>query len=216
MRKKNIVIIGAGPGIGNYVAKKFGDNDFRVFLISRNQCSLDKYIQELGIEGIEVYAFVADASNTESITNALNRIMEIYGAVDVLVYNAAMLQAGFPTSLNSEMLMKHYQVDVASALHSVLQTLPKQLEQSEGTIIFTGGGYALYPVPEYTAVSAGKAALRALTFALAEELKDKGIFAGVVTIMGNVAPGTHFAPELIAEKYWEMYVTRKEHEIIYN
>jgi NAD(P)-dependent dehydrogenase (short-subunit alcohol dehydrogenase family) len=65
-------------------------------------------------------------------------------------------------------------------------------------------------------VSIGKAALRNLAFTLAEELKPQGIFVGTVTITGNVAPGTHFAPNLIAEKYWELYEKREEHEIVYS
>ncbi|MBU3202355.1 SDR family NAD(P)-dependent oxidoreductase [Clostridium estertheticum] len=215
MNKKLIVIVGAGRGVGNNVAKKFGKNDFRVVLIARNQDSLNEYVQELSVEGIEAHAQVGDASSTESLTKAFEQITEKYGTIDVLVYNAAILQAGQPTSLKSETLMGHYQVDVASALHCVQQVLPNQLAQKEGTILFTGGGLALYPVAEFTTISVGKAALRALAFTLAEELENKGIFVGTVTIMGNVAPNTHFDPELIAEKYWEMYKNRKEHEILY-
>jgi short-subunit dehydrogenase len=37
MNKKLIVVVGAGPGVGNHVAKKFGDNNFRDVLVSRNQ-----------------------------------------------------------------------------------------------------------------------------------------------------------------------------------
>ncbi|MDT8716960.1 SDR family NAD(P)-dependent oxidoreductase [Clostridium sp. 19966] len=215
MSKKNIVIVGAGPGIGNHVAKKFGRNDFNVVLVSRNQDRLKQYVQELSTEGVESYAQVADASSTESLTKAFEQIAGKYGTIDVLVYNAASLQAGQPTSLSSEILMEHYQVDVANALHSVQQVLPSQLAQKEGTILLTGGGFGLHPVPEFAAVSAGKAALRALAFTLAEELEEQGIFVGTVTIMGNVAPNTHFDPQLIAEKYWEMYINRKEHEIVY-
>ncbi len=111
--------------------------------------------------------------------------------------------------------MRHYQVDVASALHSVLQVLPGMKEKKEGTILFTGGGLALYPMPEYTCVSIDKAALRALAIALNTELKDDGIFTGVVTIMGNIAPGTHYDPADIAKDYWKLYTERKDAEIIF-
>ncbi|MGF6952423.1 short-subunit dehydrogenase [Neobacillus sp. B4I6] len=61
MSKKLIVVVGAGSGIGNNVAKKFGDNNFRVVLISRNQNALEQYVKELSSDGIETYAEVADA-----------------------------------------------------------------------------------------------------------------------------------------------------------
>ena len=47
------------------------------------------------------------------------------------------------------------------------------------------------------------------------KLKEKGIFVGIVTIMGNVVPETHYAPEKIAEVYWKMYQERKVWEYIY-
>ncbi|PEE73316.1 KR domain-containing protein [Priestia megaterium] len=216
MNKKLIVVVGAGPGVGNHVAKRFGINNFRVVLVSRNQDALDQYVQELGSEGIEAYSVAADAASPASLTEAFDQIKKNYGTTDVLVYNAAIVKGGKPTSLTSESLVSHYQVDVAGALHSALQVIPDQVEQKAGTILFTGGGLALYPSADYTALGIGKAALRNLAFTLAEELKPQGIFVGTVTIAGAVAPDTHFAPELIADKYWELYEKREEHEIVYS
>ena len=61
-----------------------------------------------------------------------------------------------------------------------------------------------------------KAALKALAITLNKELQSQNIFVGVVTIMGNVAPETYYAPELIAEEYWGLYTNRKEYEVILN
>ena len=43
MNKKTIVVVGAGKGLGNAVARLFGENDFRVILISRNLDRLNGY-----------------------------------------------------------------------------------------------------------------------------------------------------------------------------
>lgn len=215
MRKKTIVIVGAGKGMGNHVARKFAQNDFRVVLMARSKENLDSYVKEFESENLECLGVVADAADTDSLTKAFSQVKELYGKVDVLVYNAAILAPGFPTTLSREDLMRHYQVDVASALHCVKQVIPEQLETKEGTILFTGGGFATYPMAEFTCVSMGKAALRGLAVTLNQELSDKGIFVGMVTIMGNVASGTHYAPELIAEDYWKLYTKREECEVIY-
>lgn len=53
---------------------------------------------------------------------------------------------------------------------------------------FTGGGFSIHPMAEYSCVSIDKAALRSLACTLHQELKEKGIFVGIVTIMGNVVP----------------------------
>lgn len=215
MSKKTIVIVGAGKGMGNHVARKFAQNDFRVVLMARNKDNLNSYVKQFEAEQMECCGVIADAANTDSLTKAFSKVKEMYGKIDVLVYNAAILEPGFPTTLSSDDLMRHYQVDVASALHCVQQVLPEQLATREGTILFTGGGLATYPMAEFSCVSIGKAALRGLAVTLNQELGDKGVFVGVVTIMGNVAPETHYAPELIAEDYWKLYTKRQECEVIY-
>ncbi|RID82595.1 SDR family NAD(P)-dependent oxidoreductase [Peribacillus asahii] len=216
MSKKLIVVVGAGPGIGNHVAKKFGDNNFRVVLVSRNQDALNQYVEELKSQEIEVYSVVADAASTESVETAFEKIKKEYGSIDVLVYNAAIVEGGRPTSLTPESLLIHYQVDVVGALRSALQVIPNQVANKSGTILFTGGGLALQPAADYAALSMGKAAIRSLALTLAEELKPQGVFVGTVTIAGAVEPGTHFAPELIADKYWDLYQKHEDHEIVYS
>ncbi|MCD7845274.1 MAG: SDR family oxidoreductase [Oscillospiraceae bacterium] len=190
-------------------------HDFRVVLMARNQETLDGYVQEFQAQGIECYGIAADAADTGSLTTAFETVQAQFGVVDVLVYNAAILTPGTPTALSSEELMKHYQVDVASALHCANLVLPAQVEARDGAILFTGGGFALYPQAEYTCVSIDKAALRGLAFAMNQELKEKGVYVGVVTIMGNVAVGTHYDPALIAKEYWKLYTDRGEVEFIF-
>jgi len=215
MSNKLAVIVGAGPGVGFHVARKFGSNGFRVVLVSRNQNTLDQYVKELSSEGIEAYAIAADAGSTESLITAFDQIKQAYGVTDVLVYNTAVIQAGTATSLNADTLINHLQVDVVGALTSAQQVIPDQLARQEGTLLFTGGGLALYPSANYSSLSIGKAAMRNLALNLAEELAPKGIFVGTVTIAGTVKADTHFAPERIAETYWDLYIRRQEHEIVY-
>lgn len=70
--KKTIFVLGAGKGLGNRVAEKFGNNDFRVVLMARTEEHLSAYEKELTEKGIEVYTKTADVSTPESVTNAMN------------------------------------------------------------------------------------------------------------------------------------------------
>ena len=65
-------------------------------------------------------------------------------------------------------------------------------------------------------MSMDKAALRALAQMLNAELKDKGIFAGVVQIMNVVGSNEHFAPKNIADAYWQLYCDRNSFEYIFD
>jgi short-subunit dehydrogenase len=212
--KKTIIIVGAGKGLGNALARKFGQNNFRLILMARSQASLKEYEEEFSREGIEVYTHAADASKPASLTSAFDNVKAKFGTPDVLIYNVGITGLDEPGRVNSEKLMQHYQVDVASAYQSVQQVVSEEFGKKNGTIILTGGGLAMYPHPAYTPLSLDKAALRAMTFLLHDELKPKGIFVGTVTIAGAIAPDTSLAPELIAEKYWEMYNSRQEREVV--
>ena len=64
----------------------------------------------------------------------------------------------------------------------------------------------------------GKASLRSLCFSLAAELEPAGIHVATITVAGFVQPGTYIDPDLIAEKYCELYsqpVGGWEREIVY-
>lgn len=213
--KKTIILVGAGKGLGNAIAKKFGSHDFRVVLMARQDNSLKAFEAEFQKEGIDVYTQVADAAKPDTLTAAFDHVKATFGTPDVLVYNVGLTAIDQPGTINSEELMRHYQVDVASAFHCVQQIVSEEFEKKNGAIIFTGGGLALYPHPQYTPLSIDKAALRALAFLLNKDLEPKGIFVGTVTIAGSIAPDTHFAPELIAETYWELYQARKACEVVY-
>lgn len=215
MDKKTMILVGAGKGMGNHIAKVFALHGFRVILIARRQEQLRRYTKDFETLGLEVFWQTADVTDADSLKKAFERIQKQFGVADVLVYNVAVREAGFPSSLSADELMKRYQVDVVGAVDCARQLIPYWKQRGEGTLLFTGGGFALYPMAEYTSVSLDKAALRTLAYAFHSELRTSGIFAGIVTIMGNVVPGTHYAPEQIAEKYWQLYVERKDCEIIY-
>ena len=215
MNKKTIVVVGAGKGLGNAVARLFGKNDFRVILISRNLDRLNGYKADFEAAGVETHVYAADCERPETLTDASDEIHSKFGTVDVLVYNAAVLESGTATEFDNTNFLRHYQVDVASALHCAKLVIPKQEEQKSGAILLTGGILGDYPASLYTGVSVGKAALKALGKTLHEELKEKGIFVGLVTVCDVIAPDTKHSPELIAEKFLELYKQQDKYEIAY-
>ena len=218
MSKKLIAVVGAGAGMGVNIARVFGRHDFKVALIARNRQKLETLAKELRAEGIETYIYSADASQPESLTAAFNEIKAALGAIDVLVYNAALMSASKVTELTSAEMMKHYQLNVASAMHCIREVLPDQKAKGAGTILFTGGLFGVHPnySADYACMSIGKAALRALAYMLNSELKSSGVYAGIVDIMGVVDSNEHFAAERIAEAYWTLHVERDRVEYIFD
>ncbi|WP_141504952.1 SDR family NAD(P)-dependent oxidoreductase [Paenibacillus luteus] len=210
-----LVIVGAGPGVSSAVAKRFGNEDFRVVLLARRAEALKGYTKELNELGIEAHSLTADASDPASLATAFETINKQYGAPDVLVYNAAVISRFKPTELTEKQLLEEFKVNVVGALTSAKQVIPDMIARRQGTILFTGGGLSLYPSVTSASLSIGKAGIRSLSFTLADELEPHGIYVGTVTIGGYVQKGSFFDPDAIAEQYWVLHTNRNEKEYLY-
>ena len=213
--KKTIFVLGAGNGCGNRVAEKFGKNDFRVILMSRNAEHLAAYEKEFKDKGIEVYTKVADASKPQSVTKAFDELKAQFGVPDVLFYNVGITTADSQLTIRDfDLLVERYKIDVAGAYHAIMQVLGKEFSEKNGAILVTGGGLALYPMNEYLPLSMDKAALRAMCLALHNELKKQNVFVGTLTVTDVIAPGSKCDPVILAEDFWKLYTARNECEIV--
>lgn len=204
------VVVGVGSGLGFSVAKRFGREGFRLALVARTEDTLEKHIDALKELSVEARAFAADAERAESLQDALRRIEEDMGPVEVLVYNAAAVNPAMPTGLGVEALMRDLRVNVGGALVAAQAVLPHMREKKAGTILFTGGGLALEPWPEMTSLAIGKAGIRSLAFSLSKEVGREGIHVATVTIAGIIKPGTSFDPDALADVYWALHTQPKD------
>ena len=187
-------------------------------MIARNKKNLDSYVEEFGKKNYEVFGKSADVSNFEEMTKIFAEIQQEFGAVDVLIYNAAFMQGGKLTEIDANEVLEHFKIDVAGAVNCVKNILPKQIEQKSGAIIFTGGLFGVYPNhnKDFACMSIDKSALRAVAKMLNEELAEKNIFVGIVEIMGGVGMNEHFSAKNIAEAYWKLYSEKNNFEFIYD
>lgn len=214
---KTIVVVGAGKGMGNHIAEEFAQNDFRVVLMARRAEALDDYVKEFEDKGFEAYGHVADVSDFDSLNGALDEVILKFDSIDVLVYNAADMEAKNASELTGDEMVSHFTTDVVGAQISASRVIPVMRKQGEGAILFTGGLFGVFPnaYHEFACMSMDKAALRQLAQMLNAELSEDGVFVGIVNIMGVVGSDDVHQPEKIAEKYWELYSKQDEFEICY-
>jgi len=202
------VIVGAGPGIGQATARKFLDRNYHVALLARNSEKLDAMAAALGQENVSTWS--VDVSDTEQLTASLADLASRHGHPDVVLYNAFSLTPGRGSLLKKDNLEQSFKVNVSSAMAVTQLVLPEMKKNGRGTVLFTGGGFALCPEAKLTALSIGKAGLRTLAFCLHDELKPLGIHVGTVTVCGIVKPDTAFDPEKIANAFLELHDQPKE------
>jgi NADP-dependent 3-hydroxy acid dehydrogenase YdfG len=199
---KSIIVVGAGPGLGGAVARRFGAEGFRVGLVSRRESVV---APALIAEGIEVHTALGDAGYTGSLHVALDALTATLGVPDVLVYNPATAVPGRPSTLDSVQLLASLATNVGGFLDSVQRVVHPMRVRRSGTILATGCGIALHPWADAVGLAVGKAALRTAVQALAKEVTDDDVHAATITVDGIMMPGTAFDPALVAEEFWRVY-----------
>jgi len=213
------VIVGAGPGIGLSVARRFAREGFQIALVARRAEALEGYAAELRADGDMAAAYPADLADLAALPGLFARIGAELSPPDVLVYNASAVTHGLPSHLTPAQLLGDLTVSVVGALACVREVLPAMRERGEGTIMLTGGGFALNTYAPMASLGIGKAALRSLALNLGAELEPQGIHAATVTILGEVREGTLFDAERIAEAYWQLHAQPRgawSRELLYN
>jgi NAD(P)-dependent dehydrogenase (short-subunit alcohol dehydrogenase family) len=206
---KHLLLIGAGPGIGAGVVRRFGREGFRSTLISRNQ-ALEQLAPELRNEGLEVDAVGADIEDLDGYRKTLERIFSAPGAPGVVVYNAALPDPGQILDTTIERLQTAHDVDVIGAVVAAQVAAPVLRAAGGGTLLATSGGFADNPVPALASLSIGKAAMRSAQTLIAADVRDDDIHAATITVAGAVKPGTDFDPNKIAELFWTAHTDSKD------
>lgn len=200
----NCIIIGAGTGVSNAIARRFGKGGYQIGLISRSAPKLAELVDPLIKDGVQATWAVADAGNLPELEAAIGNIVARLGGCDVLIYNAAVMQAGDPLNITAAQIERDFSINVLGAHRATQLVAPLMIKQGRGAILFTGGGLALEPFAEWTSLALGKAALRSLGISLFKHLSPKGVHVSVLAICGIVEAGGPFDPDLIAQEYWRV------------
>src|SRR4051812_11736759 len=196
---RHLLLVGTGPGLGAAIARRFAREGYRLTLVARSEPAI---AQELRMAGTEVVVLQADAGDPERLRSALAPLFAAPVAPGVVIYNAALMRSDDLLTVTPEQLADAYAVNVIGAVVTAQLAVPAMRAAGQGTLLFTGGGFA-DALPETLAtLSLGKVTLRALATMLARQLRDDNIHAGSLTILGQIAPGTPFDPDSIADAYW--------------
>jgi NAD(P)-dependent dehydrogenase (short-subunit alcohol dehydrogenase family) len=198
---RHLLLIGAGPGVGASVVRRFGREGFRSTLISRDE-GLEQLAAELRGDGLEIEAVGAEIGDLDDYRAKLERIFGAPGAPGVVVYNAAVPDPGAILETTVARLRTAYDIDVVGAVVAAQVAVSVLRTGGSGTLLFTSGGFADHPVPALASLSMGKAALRSAATLIAAGVHDDGIHAATVTIAGSVARGTAFDPDKISDLFW--------------
>lgn len=190
MSKKTIAVVGAGPGVGLGVAQAFGRNGYNVALLARTPDKTHGLVTHLADQGIEAAAFQADVRDRESLTLGLSHVKDRYGPIDVLEFGPSGAGGVMksPRAIDVENAQQHLELNVLGAVAAVQAVLPDMLARKSGSLLFTTAPSAQRPLVVTASYGLAAGALLNYVRLLHKDLKDEGIYAGIVAIAAFVTP----------------------------
>lgn len=197
MAAKLLIVLGAGPGIGAAVARRFAAEGYDVALIARDPDRLAALAQDLRDEGVTADWAAVDLTDHGALTDAIRRFGERDGQIDLLHFNPSVYRAADPLALGPEELLEDLRVGTAALLTAAQAAAPFMPPGARVTV--TGSMAADRPSARAASLGVQKAAVRNLVLSLDETLSVHGVRAMSLTVNGTLAAGTAFSPERVAD-----------------
>ncbi|MCH9680085.1 MAG: SDR family oxidoreductase [Deltaproteobacteria bacterium] len=177
---KTVLITGASAGIGAAAARRFGAEGARLVLAARGRPALESLADELTAAGRDVEVIPTDVGDIDAATRLVEQTVERTGGLDVLVNNAGVNYRGELTQHTPAQLAQIVAVNLSAPIVLCRLALP-HLTARQGAIVNVASLAGRIPVVHEATYSATKFGLRAFTIALAEEVKEAGVRASVVS-----------------------------------
>src|SRR5664279_343076 len=202
-----IAIIGAGPGLGAAVARKFGREGFAVALISRNQSKLDDLAAELAADGVTARGYAADVLEPSALEAALARAAAELGTITTLQYSPLPSRDYLKPvlELTPELALEALQFSALGLIHAVRTVLPSIREKGDGSIILINGGTSVKARAGFAGTSVAFPSESAYGEMLYEALEDENIRVRQLVIPGGI-PKLQLPNGIddVASRIWEI------------
>ncbi|MGF1482142.1 MAG: SDR family NAD(P)-dependent oxidoreductase [Cyanophyceae cyanobacterium] len=170
-----VLITGASQGIGKATAQLFAERGDNVVLAARNPDPLYAVADSIRAGGQGVLAVPTDVSQAEQVTTLVEKALDTYGHIDVLVNNAGICMNGEMAQTTLEDWRRVIDVNLWGYIYTIHALLPQFLQRKAGTIVNVGSFGGKVPLPKMTAYCTSKFAVTGLTETLRIELEPAGI-----------------------------------------
>jgi 3-oxoacyl-[acyl-carrier protein] reductase len=176
-RDKNILITGAGRGIGKRLALGFARLGARIGLLGRNKAEIDLAHIEIEQAGCNALRLRVDVTDAEQLAVAADRMRVVFGSpVDVLICAAGAagpLNSFLQTPLKAWTEAIH--INLLGVAHSCRAVLPPMIDRRTGKILVLVCSSDESPKLNFSAYETSKTAVVRLVESLAAELIDYNI-----------------------------------------
>ncbi len=213
MSKPVAVVVGAGPGLGSALARRFAAAGMAVAVARRRAAELKDLAEETGGR-----AYGCDATDGDSVEALFDSVEHDLGTPALVAYNAGAYQRGGILEISADDFERCWRIGCLGGFHVGQAAAQRMVPAGQGTILFTGATASLRGSAGFLNLAMPKFGLRAVAQSMARELGPKGVHVAHVIIDGQIAgerpgyrPGERgedavLAPSAIAEAYWQLHV----------
>jgi len=203
------LVLGAGPGLGLAVARRFAEDGYVAVLATRTTDDAEHLAARLRDEGHRAEGVGIDLTDPVDIRSVVTEIGERHGRIDVLHFNPSAWREKDPLHLTVAELLEDVAFGAGALLPAVQAARP--FLSAGSRVLVTGSAAADKPSAAAASLGVQKAAVRNLVTSLDATLAPDGIRAVAVQVNGVLGKEGPFAPPPIAEAMWAA-VSRSDDE----
>lgn len=170
-----VLITGASQGIGKATTLLFAQQGYDIVLAARQADRLEAVAAEVQALGRNALAVPTDVREPEQVNALVQKALERFGAIDVLINNAGVYLLGSVEDCTLKDWHQIIDTNLWGYIHTIYALLPHFLERGTGIIVNVGSIGGKVPIPYQVPYTASKYAVTGLTESLQAELKPKGI-----------------------------------------
>ena len=174
------VVTGAGSGIGAATSQLLARAGAHVALLDRDAAGVTRTAEAIGVAGGEALPFTTDITDSFAVERTLDRVVEEWGRLDVLVNNAGELREAPLDDLTDDDLEESLDINLRGTLVCTRAAVPLMMTRGSGRVLSAASMSTRIGAVGLTAYAASKAAVVGMTRTWARELGPKGITANAV------------------------------------
>ena len=181
LKDKTAIITGATRGIGRGIAETFAKNGANVIFTYSSSSDLAKEIEnELSREGVIVKGYKSDASNFNDCENLINKIVNDFPVIDILINNAGITIDNLLMRMKEEDFDKVISVNLKSVFNMTKAIQRTMLKQRFGSIINMSSVVGVKGNAGQSNYAASKAGIIGFSKSIALELGSRNIRCNVI------------------------------------